>query len=281
MEHNEIIKKLKKEYDNINVKEEGVFLMKKSIEQAKRENKNNKVKYVTVASIAALAVFIALPNLSSNIAMAMSKIPVIGKIVEVITIDKYYENDKNISAKTPVVKDENNSSSLDNFNSKTDEYIKSLTEKFKQDFKEGDNKSLDIDYDVITDNENLFSLRINGTETEASGYMFSKIYHIDKNTGNMIELKDIFKDGSDYVDILSQNIKEQMKQQMDSDESKSYFLNDEIEENNFNKIKEDQNFYFNKDNNLVICFDEYEVAPGYMGTVEFIIPSDVVENILK
>ena len=281
MEHNEIIKKLKKEYDNINVKEEGVFLMKKSIEQAKRENKNNKVKYVTVASIAALAVFIALPNLSSNIAMAMSKIPVIGKIVEVITIDKYYENDKNISAKTPVVKDENNSSSLDNFNSKTDEYIKSLTEKFKQDFKEGDNKSLDIDYDVITDNENLFSLRINGTETEASGYMFSKIYHIDKNTGNMIELKDIFKDGSDYVDILSQNIKEQMKQQMDSDESKSYFLNDEIEENNFNKIKEVQNFYFNKDNNLVICFDEYEVAPGYMGTVEFIIPSDVVENILK
>lgn len=281
MEHNEIIKKLKKEYDNINVKEEGVFLMKKSIEQAKRENKNNKVKYVTVASIAALAVFIALPNLSSNIAMAMSKIPVIGKIVEVITIDKYDENDKNISAKTPVVKDENNSSSLDNFNSKTDEYIKSLTEKFKQDFKEGDNKSLDIDYDVITDNENLFSLRINGTETEASGYMFSKIYHIDKNTGNMIELKDIFKDGSDYVDILSQNIKEQMKQQMDSDESKSYFLNDEIEENNFNKIKEDQNFYFNKDNNLVICFDEYEVAPGYMGTVEFIISSDVVENILK
>ncbi len=281
MEHNEIIKKLKKEYDNINVKEEGVFLMKKSIEQAKRENKNNKVKYVTVASIAALAVFIALPNLSSNIAMAMSKIPVIGKIVEVITIDKYDENDKNISAKTPVVKDENNSSSLDNFNSKTDEYIKFLTEKFKQDFKEGDNKSLDIDYDVITDNENLFSLRINGIETEASGYMFSKIYHIDKNTGNMIELKDIFKDGSDYADILSQNIKEQMKQQMDSDESKSYFLNDEIEENNFNKIKEDQNFYFNKDKNLVICFDEYEVAPGYMGTVEFIIPSDVVENILK
>ncbi|MFR4986943.1 MAG: RsiV family protein [Lachnospirales bacterium] len=281
MEHNEIIKKLKKEYDNINVKEEGVFLMKKSIEQAKRENKNNKVKYVTVASIAALAVFIALPNLSSNIAMAMSKIPVIGKIVEVITIDKYDEDGKNISAKTPVVKDENNSSSLDNFNEKTDEYIKSLTEKFKQDFKEGDNKSLDIDYDVIRDNEDLFSLIINGTETEASGYMFSKIYHIDKNTGNIIELKDIFKDGSDYVDILSKNIKEQMKQQMDSDESKSYFLNDEIEENNFNKIKEDQNFYFNRENNLVICFDEYEVAPGYMGTVEFIIPSDVVENILK
>ena len=103
---------------------------------------------------------------------------------------------------------------------------------------------------------------------------------IDKNTGNIIELKDLFKDDS-YIDVLSQNIKEQMKEQMANDENKIYFVDADIPEGNFEKIKEDQNFYFNNENNLVICFDEYEVAPGYMGPVEFVIPKDVTNDILK
>lgn len=281
MEHKEIIKKLKKEYENINVKEEGVFIMKENIEKAKKENKNNKIKYTSIACVSALALFVALPNLSPNIAMAMSKIPVIDKIVNVITIGKYNNQDKNITAKTPVVTDKNNTESLDNLNKKTDEYIKTITQQFEKDFKEGDNKSLDIDYTIIKDNENLFSLKINGLETNASGYMFSKIYNVDKNTGNILELKDIFKENSNYIEVLSQNIKQQMKQQMANDKNKTYFLDEDVPVGNFEQIKENQNFYFNENNDLVICFDEYEVAPGSMGQVEFIIPSDVTKNILK
>lgn len=281
MEHKEIIKKLKKEYENINIKEEGVFIMKENIEKAKKENKNNKIKYTSIACVSALALFVALPNLSPNIAMAMSKIPVIDKIVNVITIGKYNNQDKNITAKTPVVTDKNNTESLDNLNKKTDEYIKTITQQFEKDFKEGDNKSLDIDYTIIKDNENLFSLKINGLETNASGYMFSKIYNVDKNTGNILELKDIFKENSNYIEVLSQNIKQQMKQQMANDKNKTYFLDEDVPVGNFEQIKENQNFYFNENNDLVICFDEYEVAPGSMGQVEFIIPSDVTKNILK
>lgn len=277
MRHNEIIEKLKKEYKNINVKEEGVFIMKKNIEKAKKENKNNKIKYTSIACVSALALFVALPNLSPDIAMAMSKIPVIDKIVNVITIGKYDEQDKNISVKTPVATDKNNAEALNNLNEKTDEYIKNLTEQFKKDFEQGDNKSLDIDYTVITDNENLFTLRINGLETNASGYMFSKIYNVDKNTGNIIELKDLFKEDSNYIEVLSQNIKEQMA----NDKNKTYFVDADIPQGNFEQIKEDQNFYFNQNNELVICFDEYEVAPGSMGQVEFVIPSDVTKDILK
>ena len=213
--------------------------------------------------------------------MAMSDIPVIGKIVDVITINKYDEPENNIKAETPVAKDENNNEALNELNNKTDEYIKTLTEEFKKDFEKGDNKSLEITYDVITDNENLFSLRINGLEIKASGNMFSKIYHIDKKTGNIIELKDIFKENSEYIKVLSENIKEQMKEQMKNDENKVYFVDAHIPTGSFEQIKEDQNFYFNKDNNLVICFDEYEVAPGSMGLVEFVIPTEVTQSILK
>ena len=39
------------------------------------------------------------------------------------------------------------------------------------------------------------------------------------------------------------------------------------------------NFYVNAKNEVVICFDEGEVAPMYMGSVEFVIPSDLINDI--
>ena len=35
------------------------------------------------------------------------------------------------------------------------------------------------------------------------------------------------------------------------------------------------NFYFDADGNLVLVFEKYEVAPGYMGTPEFTIPKEI------
>lgn len=51
----------------------------------------------------------------------------------------------------------------------------------------------------------------------------------------------------------------------------------------FKKIKPNQNFYINKQHPLVIAFDKYEVAQGYMGLVEFkiltkLIQKDLVSN---
>ena len=50
---------------------------------------------------------------------------------------------------------------------------------------------------------------------------------------------------------------------------------------NFQSITEQTNFYFNESGELVIAFDEYEVAPGYMGAPEFVIPQEVTAAILK
>lgn len=40
-------------------------------------------------------------------------------------------------------------------------------------------------------------------------------------------------------------------------------------------------FYINDSGKLVLVFDEYEVAPGYMGVVSFEIPTEVVADIVK
>lgn len=37
----------------------------------------------------------------------------------------------------------------------------------------------------------------------------------------------------------------------------------------------------NASGKLVIVFDEYEVAPGYMGAVSFEIPTEILKDILK
>lgn len=49
----------------------------------------------------------------------------------------------------------------------------------------------------------------------------------------------------------------------------------------FDTIEANQDFYFNENDEIVIEFDEYEAAPGYMGIVSFTIPRNVTEAMLR
>ena len=49
----------------------------------------------------------------------------------------------------------------------------------------------------------------------------------------------------------------------------------------FQTITGDTTFYLNEKGNLVIVFQEGEVAPMYMGAVEFEIPAEVLDDIRK
>ena len=103
-----------------------------------------------------------------------------------------------------------------------------------------------------------------------------KIFTIDKETGNVVSLKDLMKNKPDYITAISDNIKKQMAEQMAADDSKMYFYKTgEDSLDGFDRITGDESFYFNEKGEIVIAFDEYEVAPGYMGAVEFAIPKDV------
>lgn len=67
-----------------------------------------------------------------------------------------------------------------------------------------------------------------------------------------------------------------MRDQKEANEEVSFFIDDQdMPELNFKTIDQDQQFYINSDGDLVICFDEGEVAPMYMGTLEFIIPQEL------
>ena len=69
---------------------------------------------------------------------------------------------------------------------------------------------------------------------------------------------------------------------MAADESLVYWVdNEDMSEWNFESIKEDNTFYVNENGKLTIVFDEYEVAPGYMGSVEFEIPTEIIQDLVQ
>ena len=79
--------------------------------------------------------------------------------------------------------------------------------------------------------------------------------------------------------IAGENIKKQMAEQMEKNENIIYWMySDDKTFWGFYEIAPDQNFYFNENNDLVIVFNKYEVAPGSMGYPEFIIPLELYEG---
>ena len=61
-------------------------------------------------------------------------------------------------------------------------------------------------------------------------------------------------------------------------QSQSYFI-DQDNGLDFTSIRPDQSFYINADGALVLVFDKYEAAPGYMGVVEFTIPLSEIQDL--
>ena len=74
------------------------------------------------------------------------------------------------------------------------------------------------------------------------------------------------------VSVLSAEVLRQMEEQMAADASLSYLTEE------FTAIDPEQSFYWNADGDLVLVFDEYAVAAGYMGMVEFHHPSGCVQR---
>ena len=307
----EKLRQMKQEYESMQMSEAQLQELRQSIEKADRDNKkehrnHNMVKYVA-GFAAAMAVFVALPNTSASVAHAMEQIPVIGKLVEVVTFRDYkYESDTKTAdievPKLDVVDIENSANVEENSgitpeNAEVQETLKKtaeeinaeiqrITEEIIADFEaslaedEG-YKDVVVKSEILATTPEYFTLKLMCFEAAGSGYEWNHYYTIDLNTGERIQLKNLFKENADYITKISENIKVQMQEQMDADESVMYWLNDEMEEFNFKQITEDTSFYLNDNGNLMICFNEGDVGPMSMGVVEFEIPEEVIRDIRK
>ena len=294
----EVLQSLQKEYLKKSMSEEQLCRLKMKMEEAKCENRkerrNTRITRITATAAALAIAFITLPNLSPTIAYAMEQMPILGSLVKVVTFRNYEFEDEQHKAEVVIpelvidgqIQDEQLLSVLENTTNEMNAEIKKLSNELLDEFvnymrdKLG-YKELIVKSEVVTTTQEYFTLKLSCYQSEASGYEWDYFYTIDLTSGKQLQLKDIFAEGVDYITPISENIKEQMRSQMEKDENILYWLDDEMEEMNFHAITEETDFYINQNNDVVICFNEGDVAPMYMGMIEFEIPAEVLKKIRK
>lgn len=281
----------KNEYENIEIPDELDLIVRKTIKETTgeqkavvKENLIMKINKTGVVAACVLALFTGAVNISPAFAESLSDVPILGSVVKVLNIRNYVINENGFEANISVPEvsglgDEElekilNEKFIEEGQKQYDEFINEM-EFIKSQGREG-HMSLQTDYKVKTDNDGVFSMVYTKFEAIGSSDTQYKSYTIDKKNKAVVSLKSLFKDNS-YVEIISDYIKEEMRNQMKEDENKVYFIDStEIPESNFECIDDNQNFYINDDGKLVILFDKYEAAPGYMGSLEFIIPTEIL-----
>ena len=280
---NNKMEQLKKKYKDIPIPRE----LDKVVEEALQKKNNNKHIFQWGVGVAAAAViFTTSLNISPTFAKSLSDVPVVGSIVEVLTFKEYRVDEGNYQADIQVPKVDNmdNTALQESLNNKYLQESQQLYEKFMSDmeaqqaFGEDGHLRVDSGFEVKTETEQLLSIGRYVVETMASATTTLHYDTIDKQNELLITLPSLFKDNS-YVEVISENVKQQMHKQMKEDDSKIYWV-EETDPDAFKSITENQNFYINENNELVISFNEYEVAPGYMGIVEFVIPTEVLQDIV-
>lgn len=275
---------LKKDYEKIKASKE----LRERIEKTmKKEKMKNRVKLSGSIAAGIIALGIISVNVSPELAYAMSDIPVIGSAVRVVTFDRYVHKDGGYDADvaTPKLEGIADKKLEEKLNREFKENAKTIIEKYEKDVKElkdelGEDAvhmGVNSDYIVKTDNDNILAIDVYILNTAGSSSTVHSFYTIDKKSGKLLTLKGLFKKDADYVKVLSDYIKQEMKRENDENDG-LFELNGEWA---FKSIKKDQNFYINNDGLLVICFDKYEVAAGAQGSPEFVIPNEVIKDILK
>ena len=243
------------------------------IETARRR----RWKFPATIAAACLALFLILPNTAYPVAGALSQLPVIGTVFKAVTFRDYAEETANtdLSVQTPKIDAEGKGKPAAAAAGKEiDQMNEAAVAQFKKEHADGGYGSLNIYYDVVCDNDRWYTVRVTEEEAGADTMVVQDYYTFDKATGDVVILSDLFEK-DEYIDHISENIKQQMRTQMKQDESVSYFLDTDMPEEDFRAIDPNQDFYFDGKGRLVICFDEMEVAPASMGSVSFTVPSSV------
>jgi hypothetical protein len=295
------LKDAKDIYDHIVVPEELDARLRSALETAtpKKHTLGTLLqfsKWTATAAAACLLCFTIGLNSSQSFAMEMSSVPFFGQIAKVLTIRSYQttENNTTTTVEIPQVQletaDENTDRAITDVNAKIQSLVDEFTAKKqeqiiaeKQLFLDGGGteeewleRSIDVNvnYEVKHQSNTLLSLLVDGW---ISWYNFEEerhFYNIDLTTGKELTLKDFL--GEDAYDYATECVVQQMKEQYEKDPENLVFWGiseDTTFLNEFMGVTEETLFYINANGNVIISFDKYQVAPGFMGIVEFEIPA--------
>ncbi len=274
------------------------------LERYRREKKKAaKVRLFRCTAAAAAALMACMTvgvNSSEAFAREMGELPVIGALARVLTVRSWHgtDGDYEIDLEVPRIEaeaaQEAQTQPVQDFTEKINEEIEKIVDAYMeearaefQEYKkaffetggtqeEWNDRKMDItvDYTVKYQKDNLLSLELVTAKGWVAASQERHYYNLDLDREQALTLEDIL--GEDYVRICNESIDAQIREQVRTDEMKSYFgygpdgeQDDEMGIEGFTTVSKDTKFYLNEEGNPVIVFDEYEIAPGYMGMPEF------------
>jgi hypothetical protein len=232
-----------------------------------------------IGCVAAICLFFTLSvNYIPALAAVVADIPILGTMAKFVTFSAYQEDypeakaDVNISgAKIEGLGEGELETGL---NEKYAKQAHTLYEEFMEKIDAGENHiAIFSDYQLAGNNGVTVSIDHAQVDVAASGVESHTYDTIDVVNQLYLTLPSLFVDDS-YVDRISQIILGEME--VRKAEGALYFDG----ESGFQKIAPDQQFYISDDFKLVIVFDEYSIAPGYMGMSYFEIPTEQISDLL-
>ncbi len=282
------LEKAKEVYEAIKVPNELNYVVNKAILDKKKKEKSVLiyVKYAVTTVACTFLTFIFMLNVNSSFATNISEIPIIGDMAKVFTIKEVNEEDKTklINAKVPALENTGNTELEKRINYeimlKMNEILEEA-EKRAAEYKEavietGGNEydyqpiNIQIDYKVGYSNDKVVSFMISKSETLANAYTEIYFYNVDIEIGKKLNLRDVL--GNEYKQIVDTTIYKEIEERSKNPDN-IYFTADE---GGFEGIENEyQDFYINSDGKVVIVFEKYKIAPGYMGTQEFVIDKQI------
>lgn len=201
------IEELKRQYAGSEMSGEQVEQMKKRIEEAKMEKRNESRKMHTVRNIVAAAaavaaVFVVLPNTSGSVAYAMGNLPVVGKLVEAVTFRNYQydngghaadiktpeltvkESDTEQMTDTEVQVQENLKKTTAEINAEIEKITDQIVSEFEESRKEEEGyQEVVVKHEVISTTDDYFTLKLMCYQAAGSGAEWDYYYTIDLKTG--------------------------------------------------------------------------------------------------
>ena len=255
----------------------------------KTMNKKGKFKKRIITGLSTAAcicvAFIGVVNINTSFAAQLIDIPAIGTITKLVTIDKLALNDKyrEINIEIPAIEGIEDAKAQEEINSILKQrgiavYDKALenSDKLKDESEKAGFLSsmpeiVNQSYTVIRNDEDILSFKVVTTKIRASGYETAHFYNVDLRNSKLLKLSDLFNKDYDYISVINNEIISKMKEAIKKEDA-GFFIE------HFTTIDDNTNFYINEEGNLVIVFNEYEIAAGYMGMAEFIIDTSLFDN---
>lgn len=159
--------------------------------------------------------------------------------------------------------------------------ILKLAQSLNKDFSKDDITSVPFEYietySVIPSPYPYFTLELYRYQYTGGAHGLPELNYLNLNIeeNEICTLDNLFKDDIDYKPILNQAIKEEIIKR--TNQGEFFFTGTD----GFQTISDNQPFFINKEGNLVIVFNVYEIAPYASGPIYIIISKENLKEYMK